>query len=243
MAPFGDPLARSALGPSARAVGIDVGADAAWLVALELERDRPVVADAMLSHPIDLSDIAEFCGDSAVAIDVPAAPSERPHLDDRRVSPKFRAGRCSEVALTMAGISVQFVTPPPDGGLGPASWMRSGFEIWTALESIGLLPVETYPHGVFWRLAGRPLFHKQRPEGAAARLSVLAPHIYLPGTVDMWSHDGLDALAAALVASLVIRGEADRIDCRDDQRWSVHDGSAMYLPKVSAAEGPSTPRR
>jgi len=214
-----------------RAVGIDVGADAAWLVALELGADRLAIAGAMLSNPVDLSRIEAFCRDSAVAIDAPAAPSLQAHLLDSRVSPKFRPGRCSEVALSMAGIAVQFVTPPDDG-TPIAPWMRTGFEIWSALGAIGLAPVETYPHGVFWRLAGRPLFHKQRPSGTAARLEALAPHLALSDGVQMWSHDGIDALAAALVAALTVSGRADRIDCSGDGDWPVHDGSAIFLPQV-----------
>ena len=217
-----------------RAVGIDVGADAAWLVALETEGLLPRISGAMLSHPIDIDQVVDFCRDSAVAIDAPAAPSVGAHLLDSRIAPKFRPGRCSEVALARAGISVQFVTPQPGGSPFP-SWMRAGFEIWRALEGPALEPVETYPHGVFWRLAGHPLFYKKHPSGARQRLAVLAAHLELSSDVAMWSHDGIDALACALVASLLLRGGAERIGCTDDQQWAVHDGSAMYLPRRSLA--------
>ena len=223
-----------------RAVGIDVGADAAWLVALDSGSDRPRVVDALLSHPIDLVRIETFCQASAVAIDAPGGLSIQPHLLDARIARKFRPGRCSEVALSLAGISVQFVTPAL-GDAAIASWMRSGFSIWRTLEDSGLRPVETYPHGVFWRLAGRPLFHKQRPAGATARLEAIGPHVELTNDVEMWSHDGLDALAAALVAWLVVTGDAERIDCGGDDVWPVHDGSAMFLPKVGDMRRPGPP--
>ena len=223
---------------TARAVGIDIGVDAAWLVALDSGSDRPRVVDALLSHPIDLVRIEKFCHESSVAIDAPGGLSIQPHLLDARIAPKFRPGRCSEVALSLAGISVQFVTPALDDAV--TSWMRSGFAVWRTLEESGLRPLETYPHGVFWRLAGRPLFHKQRPAGATARLEVLGPHVELTTDVEMWSHDGLDALAAALVAWLALSGDAERIDCRSDDAWPVHDGSAMFLPKVGQARPPGS---
>jgi hypothetical protein len=102
--------------------------------------------------------------------------------------------------------------------------------IWRALLVAGFDPLETYPHGIMWRLAGRQLRHKKSSAGALARLQILEEHIDLPVGAQMWAHDGVDALAAALVAWQSVHGIADRIDCSNDSEWPSHDGSSMWLP-------------
>jgi predicted nuclease with RNAse H fold len=212
-----------------KAVGIDVGATTAWLVAVNLATPRPQVTGALLVHPIDCDAIAAFCGDAAVAIDAPGGFSVRAHQDDARLAPKFRTARCGEVALARAGIAVPFVTPAADSPR-VAPWMQTGFGIWDRLREQGLNPLETYPHGVYWRLAGRPLVHKQLPSGALHRLLTIAREVDAPPGIEMWCHDGLDALAAALVAWHAVRREAVPISCSSDNAWPTHDGSAIWLP-------------
>jgi hypothetical protein len=142
------------------------------------------------------------------------------------------------VALVRAGIAVPYVTPPADSP-PTAPWMQTGFNIWNRLLAADVLPLETYPHGVYWRLAGRPLLHKQLPSGALDRLATIRRAIDVPAGIEMWSHDGLDALAAALVAWHAARGSAVRIDCSADSEWSTHDGSAIWLPPVDEGDRPA----
>ena len=210
------------------AIGIDVAFDAAWLVAIA-GWPRPSVIETRLLHPVVPASLTEFCeGSFAVAIDAPRGPSALAHVGDSRLSPKFQRGRCSEVALSRAGISVPWITPPDLAAAAP--WMRTGFAIWETLEVTGVEPLETYPHGVLWMLAGQQLRHKQRPVGLLARLSVLDRYVELPAGSAMWSHDGIDALAAAYVAWQRQFDKARRIDCASDASWPTHDGSAIWLP-------------
>jgi predicted nuclease with RNAse H fold len=225
------------MGATSSVVGIDVGADAAWLVALDLGEPPQVVASA-LSHPVDLGTIAAFCkGAAAVMVDAPGEPSRQPHLDDVRLPPKFRRARCGEIALrAKARIAVPWVTPASDSPTTPP-WMRTGFRIWRALRAEGLEPMETYPHGIFSRLAGAPVTHKQRPSGHLRRIEVLRVRVVPPQHVEQWSHDGLDGLAAALTGWYVARDEAERLDCAGDDEWPTHDGSAIWLPPRSTVRG------
>jgi predicted nuclease with RNAse H fold len=219
-----------------RAVGIDVAGESAWLVALDLDPGCPRVVDCVLVHPLATTELVAFCRTAAaVAIDAPGGPSVGAHLSDASVVKKFRSARCAEVALWRAGISVAWATPLSGAPAFPR-WMEAGFAIWRALTEAGHAPLETYPHGVFWRLAGRPLLHKQRPTGSAARLAALASAVTLPIGAAMWSHDGLDALAAALVASQQVTGRAEEISCARDTAVQGHDGSSMWLPRTPPAE-------
>ncbi|HVB04867.1 MAG TPA: DUF429 domain-containing protein [Acidimicrobiales bacterium] len=214
-----------------RAVGIDVGAETIWAVSFDLdERARP--ATAWLSHPVDLVGLAERCeGAAVVAVDAPAAPSDRPHLGDERLASKFQAARCGEVALRRRGIAVPWVTPPR--GTVPAPWVATGYAVWEALLSQSLTVVETYPHGIFWRLFGAPITHKQHPAGHLRRIAVLREIAPLPEGVEMWSHDGIDALACATLAVLVADGAGERADCTEDGGWPTHDGSSIWLPPAA----------
>lgn len=221
------------------AVGIDVGAAAAWAVALQVGRpgSRPVaprIAATALFHPVEPAAIRQFCRDAiSVAIDAPDRASRLPHEGDQRLAAKFQRARCAEVALRLAGVAVPWVTPAR--GEAVAGWMATGWSIWSALRDDGVEPLETYPHAVFARLAGRALLHKARPSGLRARTEALVGEIELPDGLAMWSHDGLDALAAALVAWHAARGTAARIDCASDTAWDEHDGTAIWLPPRTAS--------
>ncbi len=221
------------------AVGIDVGAAAAWAVALELGKPSDGagvarIASTALFHPVDPAALRQFCvGAASVAIDAPDRSSSLPHAGDARLAAKFQRARCAEVALRLTGVAVPWVTPA--SGEPVAGWMATGWSIWSALRDAGVEPLETYPHAVFARLAGRALLHKSRPSGLRARAQALVGAVELPEGLAMWSHDGLDALAAALVAWQAAHGTAVRIDCASDTAWGVHDGSAIWLPPTTAS--------
>lgn len=224
------------------AVGIDVATDSLWLVAIEGVA-KPIITKAELIHPLDLAAAVRFCeGSAAVAIDSPGGPSELCHLEDVSISTKFRRARCSEVALARVGISVPWITPPAGEESGLPGWMSTGFALWDALDQSGFQPLETYPHGIFWRLAGHQLRHKQLPIGAKHRLATLSAHLELPTGIEMWSHDGLDALAAALVAWQSLHGLAECIDCSSDE-WPTHDESSIWLPLLDHASSSASSTR
>ncbi|HTX01670.1 MAG TPA: DUF429 domain-containing protein, partial [Acidimicrobiales bacterium] len=216
------------------AVGADVGAGTVHLVALSLDEPPSVILSELL-HPVSDSAIANVLRAAAVvAIDAPAGRSSQPHLGDRRLAAKFQRARCGEVALRAAGHAVPWVSPGPGDDLPP--WMATGLEVWSIAEQLDVDAVETYPHAVFAELACSVLRHKQRPDGLVARARVLAPLLATPAWLPMWSHDGLDALAAAIVAWHAFHGTGRRVDCSGDEEWSAHDGSAIWLPPRPAMQ-------
>jgi predicted nuclease with RNAse H fold len=210
------------------AVGIDLGATDLWVVGLDGQQLPQVVFAEHLRGEtfVDLTELLR--GSSTVAIDAPEDLSAGSHDGDERLARKFQRARCSEVALRRRGIAVPFATPMEGEPL--PNWMATGFRAWRTAKAVVPTVVETYPHGIFWRLAGRQLTGKQRDEGRAARRAVLAPLVRLPPGIDFWPHDALDALACALLARIVQSGEAEEISCADDLSWGAHDGSSMWLP-------------
>ena len=182
------------------AVGIDLGASAIYAVKLEGTDGLASVADARVFLPDELDDLAQFCdGASAVAIDAPATLSTNAHGNDDDLPPKFRQARCCEVAsLRAAGTPpVPWITPLVGGEV--SGWMQTGFRVWEALSSHA--PMEVYPHACFYRLNGsKQPVSKQEAEGRLQRVELLRAHLDLPVGADVWSHDGLDAAVAALVA-------------------------------------------
>jgi predicted nuclease with RNAse H fold len=210
-----------------RALGIDLGASALHLAVLEGEGPAGLrIRAAATVAATDLEAvIAAAFGLDAVAIDAPAAPSAAVHRDDEAISRKFRIARCGEIALgEQARIWVPWVTPPEPEAV--PEWMRVGFSVWDALAAAGHEPIEVYPAGVFRVLAGHVPPKKTTPAGRRARIGLLAPAIDLPVGIDHWSHDGLDALAAALTAHRRATGLARA--CGHD--GPTCDGSAIWLP-------------
>ena len=212
-------------------VGVDVGANVLWFAAVA-GHEVPELTAIERVESGQIHDVAhDLLGAAIVAIDAPAALSERAHLGDARFAPKFQRGRCSEVALRRSGIAVPFITPSADEPL--PSWMATGFSLWQSAQLHAGRVLETYPHAVFWRLAGRPLLNKQTAQGRAARREVLGQRIQMPLGANLWPHDALDALACALVAWLAGHDAAERVGCEDDTEWRSHDGSAMWLPPAT----------
>lgn len=218
---------------AATAVGVDLGATDLWVVGLDDEQVPAVVFAEHLRGEMfrDFAELIERA--QTVAIDAPEALSQASHDGDERLARKFQRARCSEVALRRRGIAVPFATPTEGEPL--PSWMATGFLAWQTAKGTVPVVVETYPHGIFWRLAGRPLTGKQRDEGRAARRAVLSAHVQLPAGIDFWPHDALDALACAFLARALERGEAEKISCEEDRAWNIHDGSSMWLPRVEHA--------
>ena len=201
-----------------RALGIDVGAERLHCVVLEAGGR---IVDARVLHADDLNGVlALAAGASATAIDAPAAPSTAPHAGDASLSTKFQPARCAEIALgRVRRIWVPWVTPIA----GPfPTWMQVGFTLFDALRERPNV-VETYPHAVFRTLAAGPVRPKRAADGIAARVALLeAAGVREPRLV-MWSHDGLDAVAAAVTALGLLDGSAVGVTCG-------HDGSAIWLP-------------
>lgn len=199
-------------------LGIDVAAEAVHCV--ELATDGSVVRAAVVAR----DRIGELVGWAravgVVAIDAPLCLSTAPHRADATLAPKFRGARCGEVALGRErGIWVPWIGPavaPPDG------WIATGLALAGALADAAEC-LETFPQAVFRTLAGERVAPKSTRHGLAARVALLgAAGVGEPGLA-MWSHDGLDAAAAALVALHRAEGRAEAVTCG-------HDGSAIWLP-------------
>jgi hypothetical protein len=155
-----------------------------------------------------------------IAVDSPSAWSTAPHAGDDTVAPKFRQGRCSEIALGREyGIWVPWSTPPEPA---PGTWMAAGIDLFAALRAEGHDPVEAYPYGGFRLLAGRRLPKKTTAEGRVARAQLLrTAGVGVEGLER--SHDFLDAALVALVARQRSLGSARVATCG-------HDQSGIWLP-------------
>jgi predicted nuclease with RNAse H fold len=203
--------------------GVDVGGDRLHAVVLD-ERRR--VADAFVADPAAVEELVErlvAAGVRRVGVDAPDAASAAAHAANSSLTPKFRHARCGEIALGRErGIWVSWATPvdPPF-----ARWMEAGFAAHAALRSGGVETVEVYPHAAFRVLAGgsRPP-SKTTPAGLRARVDLLEAAGVRGEHLAMWSHDALDAAAAALV---VADEHAVAVTCG-------HDGSAIWLPASPA---------
>jgi hypothetical protein len=209
-----------------RALGIDLGASAVHVAVLDDSAARLRVTDAQTFDAADLEAVVAIAaGASSAAIDAPAAPSLAVHREGEAVSRKFRVARSGESARgEQARIWVPWVTPSdPEAVPG---WMRVGFSVWDALIDAGHRPIEVYPAGGFRVLAGHVPPKKTTAAGRRARIDLLADAIDLPAGIERWSHDGLDALAAALTAHQHATGVARA--CGHEAPGC--DGSAIWLP-------------
>lgn len=215
-------------------VGIDLGASAIHVVELTASpHERLTITAARSFDAADLEAVVALVhGARDIAIDAPAQLSTAPHAGDDSISPKFRTARCGEIALGQdAGIWVPWVTPHDASKV--AGWMQVGFDLWQALRDAGHAPIEVYPAGVFRVLAGHVPPRKTTRAGALARIELLAPFIELPPAIEMWSHDGIDALGAALTAHQKSTGTAREIGHGE----AICDGSAIWLPVTPGLNG------
>jgi predicted nuclease with RNAse H fold len=208
-------------------LGIDLGASTIHVVVVtDAPTSVPVVVDARTFDASDIEAVVTLAKDAAaIAIDAPAELSTAPHRDDDAISNKFRTARCGEIALgQQAKIWVPWVTPHDAAQV--AGWMGVGFSLWRALRAAGHEPLEVYPAGVFKTLAGKRVPSKSTRAGLQARIALLEPLVVLPEMIDMWSHDGIDALGAAITAYQASQGVAQRIA----HTGGGCDGSAIWLP-------------
>lgn len=203
-----------------RVVGIDVGARRLHAVALDLET---ATVDGDVFDAGRLDELAAWVsGAGQVAIDSPDQWSTAPHKGDHHLSSKFRTARCGEIALGRDyGIWVPWTTP-----VEPApGWIHVGIDLFAALRAEGHEPVEVYPHAIFRLLAGgRRLPPKHTGAGARERVELLQQAGLSEPSLALWSHDAVDAAAAAVVALHRARGMARPATCG-------HDGSAIWLPR------------
>jgi predicted nuclease with RNAse H fold len=106
--------------------------------------------------------------------------------------------------------------------------MATGFRVFEAFRSVGVGPVEVYPHACFQTLRGARLPSKRSAAGIRARVDALGSRGIRDASLEMWSHDGLDAIVAAVVARDHAHDRAMKVTCG-------HDDSAIWLPAASAA--------
>lgn len=218
-----------------RWIGIDLGASAVHAVALAGPARTPRVAGSRLFESHDLEGLVDWAaGAGRIAVDAPDELSTAPHGADGSLSPKFRRARCAEIALGRSeGIWVPWVTP--DDPSRVPGWMRVGFAVWAALREAGHEPLEVYPAGVFRLLAGRVPPKKTTVTGLHERIRALSAHVALPDGIEMWSHDGVDALAAALVAAWSTDGRSRPVGhprARCEGSGARCDGSAIWVPDL-----------
>ncbi len=216
--------AKPAAGPVA--FGIDVAAERVHLVGLALDGSLASTAVLPASDLHELLDqfesfLGELPPDGVVAIDGPAGPSVAAYANDETVSPKFRRARGCEVELgRQRQIWVSFATGP-----GPlVGWMAVAEELHRRVIQSQRRALETYPYAVFTTLLGRRPPKKTTAAGITDRVRLLNEAGLHEPTLPMWSHDGLDAAAAAIAALQAFLGTADEI--RSDR-----DGTSIWLPQ------------
>jgi Protein of unknown function (DUF429) len=183
--------------------------------------DRRRVVAAEVVPTTETRSVLEFVvGALGVAVDSPGAWSTAPHAADETIAPKFRLGRCGEIALgRQYGIWVPWSTPPQPA---PGTWMAAGIGLFDTLRATGHDPVEAYPYGGFRLLAGGRLPKKTTAEGRATRATLLrSAGVEVDGLEK--SHDFLDATLVALVARHRSLGTARVATCG-------HDESGIWLP-------------
>jgi predicted nuclease with RNAse H fold len=209
-----------------RYVGIDVGSRALHAVAID---DACAVTGAAVFEAGELDDLAAWAAGCAVAaVDAPDGPSRGAHNRDTAVAPKFRRGRCGEVALgRQRGYWVPWVTPTRPA---PGSWIEVGISVHASLP---MTTLEVFPNAGFRSLAGAGAVPKKTTAaGIRERARLLRAAGLQARDLQAWSHDALDAALAAIVALQCAAGRAQRIGCAEDESCG-QDGSAIWLPATA----------
>lgn len=207
------------------AVGVDVGADRLHVVVLDAAAN--LVTTAVLD-PLDRATVDKWfaaLAQCSIGIDGPAGPSVAAFANDPSVSNKFRRARGCEVELgRQRGIWVSFATgPEPLTG-----WMAEAARVHDLVAGQGHHALETYPHGIYRTLLGRRPAKKTMGTGVIERVEVLRNAGINEPALAMWSHDALDAAAAAIAALHHHWGIADEIRCD-------LDGTSVWLPASATA--------
>ncbi|MGI8999099.1 MAG: DUF429 domain-containing protein [Candidatus Limnocylindria bacterium] len=207
--------------------GVDISGRAAHVVVM----DGGTIASAGIWPTDDLVNLADdLAACEVVAIDSPDRWSLGAIPEHGGLSPKFVAARCAEFELARSHrYWVPWVTPLEPQSVedrAKYAWMARGMELFRLLHARSTA-IEVYPNSIYRRLAkGSVVPPKSQLAGLAMRVELLrgvgvkAPHL------EMWSHDSLDAAAAATVAWAHSQGWAERVSCD-------HDGSAMWLPPAA----------
>ena len=209
--------------PQPMAVGVDVGSDRLHVVCLGPGYE---IDDVAVLDPADRMTVAAWFSllppTCVVAIDGPPGASAAPFADDATVSPKFRRARGCEVELgRQRGIWVSFATgPEPLTG-----WMADAAHVHELSTTLGHRALETYPHAIYRTLLGRRPAKKTTGIGTMERVRALRSAGIGHHALAMWSHDALDAAAAALVARQYLDGNADPITC-------AVDDTSIWLPSL-----------
>ena len=204
--------------------GVDIGGRAAHVVVL----DGRKVKSAALWPTQDLAQLADvLAGCDVVAIDSPDRWSPGAIPEHAGLSPKFVAARCAEFELARKyRYWVPWVTPRPPQAPDEHrryAWIERGIELFDRLAG-RTATIEVYPNSIFRRLGGlTPLPSKSTMPGLGRRVELLRSAGIREEHLDMWSHDSLDASAAAVVAHCWTESLAEEVSCG-------HDGSAMWLP-------------
>lgn len=201
-------------------LGIDVGANRLHVVGLDAGLGLLISSVLDPASPALAEILATLPPGTPVAIDGPGGPSAAPYADDATLSAKFRTARGCEVELgRQRRIWVPFATPRTS--LDP--WMQVAVDAHALAGRTGHIPLEVYPHAVFCTLLGHRPPKKSTPPGITARVGALRAVGLADPTIALWSHDSLDAAAAAVVAVHHAAGFAVRIGCD-------LDGTAIWLP-------------
>jgi predicted nuclease with RNAse H fold len=203
------------------ALGVDVGAERLHLVGLSAAGTL-TTAEVVAAGDLERFDmlVGTLPIDGVVAVDGPAGPSVGAYANDMTVAPKFRHARGCEVELgRQRRIWVSFATGP-----GPLTgWMLVAQLLHERVLRGGRRALETYPHGIYTTLCGGRPPKKTTAAGVTERVRLLEQSGFNNPTLPMWSHDGLDAAAAAVVALHAYRGTAEAV-------LSELDGTSIWLP-------------
>ena len=211
---------------SVAALGIDLGASLLHLVGLDSD------GHLALGEVVELDGLGPLLTGmdpgTWVAIDAPDEQREPRHLADADLSRKFQPARCAEVALGRRGYWVPWVTPPLGGDV--QGWMQTGFDVWRKVRATGLRAIEVYPYAAFQVFGrGGKLAKKSTREGLRQRIDLLENAGFHAQGMPLWSHDGLDAAVAAVVARDARAGTAEKVLC-EHLDGTEYDGSAIWLP-------------
>jgi predicted nuclease with RNAse H fold len=203
-------------------IGIDVAADRLNCIALEANGE---FAGGRVFQADELPQLSDWAASAAViAIDAPAQLSTSPHASDSSLSPKFQRARCAEIALGREHrVWVPWTSPtgPPIPG-----WIATGLDVYSALaESVPAELIEVFPYAGF-RVLTRParLAKKTSVAGIRQRTDALRAVGVRADTLELWSHDSIDAALAAVIARHRQEGGALSVTCGDDD-------SAIWLPR------------
>jgi predicted nuclease with RNAse H fold len=94
--------------------------------------------------------------------------------------------------------------------------MKVAAQVHAAAHATRHIALETYPYAVYRLLVGHRPPKKSTAAGISARVDALRARGITEPTLALWSHDALDAAAAALVAVDHSKGIATRAYCPQD---------------------------